>query len=371
MLEVDALTRQAERLTGLDDWGDQRFTEPLALLLASLRQASLAPRGVERSEAMVLRALVNRLRIREALKRDPSVEQRELGEVVIIAGLPRTGATHLLDLLATDPANRVLRLFELLNPAGLVDGEGRDARRADAAAWVTEYYRLAPGVTNTHRMTGDGPNECHHLFSNTFETPIFSFRSDVAAYSEWLAGRDPTPAYREYRTMLSLLLGQAPRPQRLVVKDCFHPWRLRALLDVFPTAKIIQMHRDPLEVLPAWCSMSRMVRSMVSDAVEPAQLGAHWSREMVRATDSIVALRSDPAIDRRFFDIRLVDFRPDPIGQIERFYQWAGYESSHVRTTIVDERVAGKRHEYSLEMFSLDRAEHERRFASYKERFQC
>ena len=93
---------------------------------------------------------------------------------------------------------------------------------------------------------------------------------------------------------------------------------------------------------------------------------------MIRAVDNIVSVRRDHAIDKRFFDIRLSDFRVDPIGEIVRFYEWAGCDASHLRTTIIDERLPGRsRHVYSMAMFSLDLTVHQRAFSAYKERFRC
>ena len=78
-LDLDALLNSARKNTGLDDFGEDDFTEPLTLLLRCLEQEaqlSLLGRVIARTD--ILRTLENRLGIVDLLKRHPEIEEPEV-----------------------------------------------------------------------------------------------------------------------------------------------------------------------------------------------------------------------------------------------------------------------------------------------------
>ena len=81
-LDPETLLARAAQRTGLDDFGDDRFREPLRRLLASLEsEAALTPFGRLVARRDLGRLLENRLRMHDTFKRHP-----EMGE----AGIQRT-----------------------------------------------------------------------------------------------------------------------------------------------------------------------------------------------------------------------------------------------------------------------------------------
>ena len=57
--------------------------------------------------------------IQDELKRRPEIREIEVERPIIVAGLPRTGTTHLLNLMAADSRLRSLPLWESYEPLPL------------------------------------------------------------------------------------------------------------------------------------------------------------------------------------------------------------------------------------------------------------
>lgn len=130
------LAAAAER-TGLDDFGDPAFRERLEVLCAALRaEAGLSDVGVAMVFEQLVGNLVNRLRLESLISAHPEIEDVEICRPIIICGLPRTGTTHLHNLLAADPNLRYLPYWESLEPFP-VPGEGTTPVGTDAApGWI-------------------------------------------------------------------------------------------------------------------------------------------------------------------------------------------------------------------------------------------
>ena len=145
-LEPEELLGSAVEQTGLDDFGDSRFREPLAVLCAALRtEAGLSPAGVTSVWSQLVALLKNRLLVEDVLERHPEIHALRIERPIIIAGLPRTGTTHLHNLMSSDPALRSLPYWESLEPV-LPESERQRRHEPDPRIARTEQ---ALGVLNT------------------------------------------------------------------------------------------------------------------------------------------------------------------------------------------------------------------------------
>ncbi|MBV9935113.1 MAG: sulfotransferase, partial [Actinobacteria bacterium] len=116
-LEPDALIAAAVEQTGLDDFGPDDFRQRLDVLTTSLqKEAGLAPEGIVTNFAQLTQLLKNRLLIQDLLTRHPEIDDVEITRPIIICGLPRTGTTHLHNLISADPSLRSLPYWESLEP---------------------------------------------------------------------------------------------------------------------------------------------------------------------------------------------------------------------------------------------------------------
>ena len=117
-LTAAALHEQASAQTGLTDFGEQDYRERMNVLLQAFEELpNFTAFGRTYAFALMLTFLKGRLRVLDHLKNHPEIfEHRHARRPLIIAGLPRTGTTHLHSLLAADPALRSLPYWEAQEP---------------------------------------------------------------------------------------------------------------------------------------------------------------------------------------------------------------------------------------------------------------
>jgi hypothetical protein len=375
-LDEASLVAAARRESGLRDFGDESFREPLGRLLASLdEEAELHPLGRMLVRQSLVRALVNRLRLEQLCERHPELAAQPVREPVFILGLQRTGTTLLHRLLTCEPALRPLLSWEALNPApfpGVAAPGARDPRMRLAELAERGLRYLAPEFFAIHPVEAHAPEEDVLLLDLSFMSPTVDATQRVPRYSAWLRDADQRPSYRYFRRVIQLLLWQ--RPGRWLGKTPHHLENLDVLLDVFPDAKVIQTHRDPVRVVASFASMMAHGRSIFSDRVEPREVGAQLADKAVRAVTRAISVR-ERAPAGAFLDVAYADLLADPLEEIRRIYDFLGLALAPATEAAMHAWLAAnpqnKRgvHRYQLEDFGLDRAELARRFEPYRARF--
>ena len=159
-LEPAALMETAAAETGLDDFGAADFGERLDVLCRAMREeGGFNGAGVMQQHAFVTGLLKNRLLIEDLLRRHPEILEERIVAPIVICGLPRTGTTHLHNLMSADPALRSLPYWESLEPV-LAErerparGRARPAPRADGHGAVVP--RRGHAVLQAHARDDGG-----------------------------------------------------------------------------------------------------------------------------------------------------------------------------------------------------------------------
>ena len=78
----------------------------------------------------VVRLLRNRLSLTDLIKRYPEIESIPIEKPFIVVGMPRSGTTHLVNLIAADPRRRALPYWESQDPIPAL-GQGPDIYGVD------------------------------------------------------------------------------------------------------------------------------------------------------------------------------------------------------------------------------------------------
>ena len=116
-LSVDAVLTAAVERTGLEDFGPDDFRERLALWLSETDEnPERTALGRFSLYNDCVRAASNRLWIRDLLERHPEIHEQEIERPIIVVGLPRSGTTHLVNLIAADQRLRSMPLWEGQQP---------------------------------------------------------------------------------------------------------------------------------------------------------------------------------------------------------------------------------------------------------------
>jgi hypothetical protein len=369
---LDAACRDAN----LTDFGEYDFSEPLRILLHDYEtQSALTPFGRMLVRLSLRSLLSNRLRIQDQLKSHPEILDWPIRRPLFVLGLPRTGTTLLYNLLAQDPEARPLRTWEAVAPAPRRGESGRqpDPRIRRTVGVVRLIRWLAPRLQSVHPIHAEGPEECSRLLMNTFVTAYALMENHVPGYRDWFFGLPPERlelAYRDYARQLQVLQWQhAPRGHWLL-KSPVHLFALEALMNVFPDAAIVQLHRDPRRVVPSLCSLFAVYQGMASDRDRSRQLGAEilsLCAEGVRRADRA----REAAPPGRILDLDYAQLMADPMAAIREVYESLNYpftdEFNHRARQWHQANPQHKhgKHRYRLEQFGLTEEQIDRQFEPY------
>jgi hypothetical protein len=352
--------------------GELAFLDALGVLADALDgQAHLTAAGRVAVRGALLGALSLQLRLAAAIAAHPEIAATPVDAPVFVTGLLRSGTTLVHNLLALHPGLRAPALWELMNPVGeRADGAAYE-RLADAAqSYVDEYYRVAPDLPKVHFLDARRPDECHRLTGNTFTTMVYEMRYRVPAYADWLAATDHAPAYQFHRAQLRAILWRRPGGPA-VLKDPFHLWQLPALVGAYPDARIVQLHRDPVQTVPSTCSLCVAVRVARSDAIDRVEIGRQWLGRIEAALGAQPAVRAELA-GVPLLDVRYADLVADPIGTLGRICDFIGTpmtaDAERAMRAYLDRNTATThgRHRYAAADFGLDEIDLSRRFADYR-----
>jgi sulfotransferase family protein len=374
-LDPAALVAKARRQTGLDDFGDDAFREPLARLTASLEdEARLTTLGRMIARSDFLRLLTNRLRVTDVRRRHPEIASGRIVRPLFILGLPRTGTSILHELLAQDPENRVPMTWEVMTPVPPPETATfeSDPRIDEVERHFAGIDRLLPDFKSMHPMGARLPQECVAITQYELASLVWHTTHRVPSYQAWLDATDRL--YAAHRRWLQYFQWKAPA-RHWVLKSPGHLWTLDALLAEYPDAGIVQTHRDPLRVIASLVSLICTLRSIASDDIDPHEIGADWTVRLAAGLAHTMHVRAAlPA--SQVFDVHFKDFMRDEIATVRRLYVHFGRElppaaETRMRRFLTDNRADKHgRHTYRLALGGLDERTERRRYAEYQQHHQ-
>jgi hypothetical protein len=384
-LRPELLLDEARASLGLDHRagvgaidGDDRFLVPLAVACTALEEeARLTVLGRWMTRRFLLRLLEVRFQLAAYLDDDPGVRDEEVRSPVIVTGAPRTGTTILYGLLSCDPALRVPEGWELLRPVPPPEPD----RFPDPGrlALADQELRLMPTAVSSldaiHVYSGRMAKECLSAMSFELLTEELTARYHVPSYVEHLATADLTPAYEMHRLVLQVLQRRFGEVQ-WVLKSPAHLRALPTILRVYPDARIVVTHRDPLTVLPSVSSLVATLRLAHSDDVDMADIGRYHADLYGGYLSALVDADEHGVLDpARTHHGRYADFVADPMGSVRSTYAGVGLELTPTAEAAMSvhlaERPKGAKgeHHYSFDDLGLDRATERARFERYRTHF--
>jgi NAD(P)-dependent dehydrogenase (short-subunit alcohol dehydrogenase family) len=383
-LDVNALREAARRRTGLADFGDDGHAEALEVLVASINdEARLTPAGRMIQRSRLTDALVQRLRIEDLVMRHPEIEDIDLGTVILVTGLQRTGTTLLQRLLCSHPHIRGITGAEAFVPVAAGENAKRSERsrrwRAMLAQRTVSY--LAPDFQAIHPVGHDQAEEDVLLLDLNFMSQAAEATMAVPSYSRWLEDQDHTQNYEFFRRVLQVLAWQRPT-SAWVLKTPHHLEYLDAFCTVFEGATVAQTHRDPRVTLASFCSMVAHGHGIFSDSVDAAGIGRHWHRKAHRMVERAMQTRAEARAAKpsdgcaaSFIDISYYDLIADPINEARRICETAGVGFDGAAERAAEQFMAANpqhqfgRHDYRLEDFGLTGSVVDETFSAYREAY--
>ena len=363
-MNVDEIVAAAVEQTGFDDFGEDlipssvvSFREGLELYVDSLdREAQLNELGTAALPPAVTAALVNRLKVVDWAKEHPEVHAERIEAPIVLIGMFRAGTTFLSHLLDQDSANRALLAWESQDSAPPPTRETRrTGPRVDAA------------------QGGADPTECLAVMGQAFQSISWEAIANVPSYGAWWRAADDRPAYDYHRLVLQVLQSGGVGG-RWTLNSPHHALALDALVDAYPDARLVLLHRDPVALVGSVCSLIRVMSSTFSDADHNAYIAGHWQdtlEESVRRIDDFRARRPEHPI----LDVAYSDLARDPLGTLMALYDSLGLApgvgafAAVERYLVEHPRREFGSHSYDVGEFGLTAAGVRSRFRVYSARY--
>ena len=378
-LDADRLVETARRKTGLEDLGDESFREGLHALVESIElDTRPTPLGRLISRELIVGLLANRLRLEDLIRRHPEILDEEIDAPLVIAGLPRTGTTHLHNLVAQDPRIRSLPYWEALEPVpadveAARRGQEPDPRikRCDQAVRFTLL-----GLPMFPAMHDLGTHEKHEeiqLLAMDFRSMLFEVSYWAPTYRDWYMKQDHTASYLYLRRALQALQWLRG-PKRWALKSPQHLEQLGPLLAAFPDARVVQTHRDPVAVVASLSTMVAYGYRLQLSEIDLAAHGEYWAD---RIAGMLAASVRDRGIvpERNVIDVHFHELAEDEMAVVGRVHDLAGLDlTDEARRAIDGYRTMHRKGrfgkvDYRLEAFGLEADALRERLRFYQERF--
>ncbi len=367
---AEELIAAAQRRTGLTDFGEWQFAAPLRVLLqASDDEAALGAFGRFALRWDVLRFLENLLRLRAAEKAR-SGPAPAITQPIFVTGLPRSGTSFLHNLLVEDAANAVPRCWQTIHPgiAGDAKAEARAIRQVDSQ--LKWFRRIAPDFGAMHPITARAPQECSEITAHVFASLRFDTTHHVPSYRAWLDDTGHLEAYRFHRYFLEHLARNGQAGQRWVLKCPDHVFALDAIQKIYPDARFVFVHRDPMRVLASVARLTEVLRQPFTRRLDRAAIGREVCDRWAQGARCIIAA-SETLPEDRVAHIRYRALTGDPVGTVAGLYGKFGLPFDAALAQRIKSYIAANPHggygqiPHRLEDYGIDAARERHRYSDY------
>lgn len=376
-LRLEDLISRAQRESGYSDFGDLCFIEPLRRFLAacSAPEADLSLIGRFATSWDVVRFLTNLLRLQAEEMRQPGIAAQRIERPIFITGLPRSGTTFLHRLMMTDQDNRAPQVWETIFP--WPNTNGPDRRISLVARQLRMFERLAPEFRALHPLEATSPQECSEITAHVFRSLRFDTNYHVPSYRHWLdsdVGRH-LPAYQFHRRFLRHLQYQDGRAARWVLKCPEHVFALDAIRTVYPDARLVFVHRDPVKVLLSVAHLTEVLRRPFTRQLDPKLIGRDESARWLSGAERMMEIGDDAGLPEHVCHVHHMDLISDPVSTVDGVYRHFGMTLPTAAATSIERYVTERPNggygprQYAFDDHGLNETVERERFRPYMLRF--
>ena len=377
--DVETILGAARAKTGLTDFGRDDFRARLAVQCRAVNEdAELNALGRLGVFANVLRYAENRLRFEDLLRRHPEILETPIERPIVVAGMPRTGTTHLLNLIGADTRLRSLPYWESLEPIPSPgEGPARDGRDPRWQRCNASYQQMVanmPLIVAMHDMPPEHIHEEIELEELDFASYLLEWLCRPPRWRDHYLTLDQRPHYAYMKRVLQALTWLRG-PRRWILKSPQHLEQLLPLLETFPDATIVVTHRDPVSVIRSAITMIGYGDRMRRTRVDLAGLADYWIDRVAKLLGACLRDR-DALPAAQTIDVPFHEFMADDIGMVGRIYERAGLAMTPAARAELDAFLRanprGKHGQVIYDLkgdFGLDAEALRRPFRDYIERF--
>ncbi len=336
--------------------GEDDYREPLNILVDSVNKnnkfnlfGSIAFKN----------QLKDRLKVRkEIYKLTKDQNLLAPADPIFVTGLPRSGTTFLFNLLAQDSDHRSPLYWEIMNPLPLANTSQQKKWRQNKINFQLRFARtIIPKLRAMHHIRGETPEECMLIATMNIRSIVYLCMADVPEYAEYLKNCSFESVFLWHKRFLQIL-EITERPKKWLLKDPSHIGHIPEILPVYPSAKFINIHRDPVESIGSFCSLVKNVRLGFTESVNKKRIGEmvvdFWKDKLYKGMQDKKDLHSN-----QIANISYPQFIENPIRTIKDVYAKIGLdidittENAMEKYLAMQKNIQKKKHTYTLEEFGL------------------
>jgi len=366
--DAEALLAEALKRARRSAFSDLSFLGPLKRLLQSYRtEADLSAMGRYATRFDIMRCLANRLRLDAAEEENPAITATTIRAPVFITGLPRSATSFLHMLLSLDPDNAVPRCWRLIHPYPPANALAAFLCKAQVELQLRLFRYLTPGISSLHQLSAEAPQECTDITAHSFQSLRFDTTHRIPSYQAWLDAYGHDDAFRFHRRFLQHLDTQAPG-RHWVLKSPDHVFALDAIKSVYPDARIVFLHRDPLSVVASCSKLAELLRRSFTNRIDRTEIGRQVSTRLIESTRRMIEASSGDILHLQYRDVVSA-----PLEAVKKLYAHSGrvlgnQAEQRMQAWLAHPRQRPRR-KYSLGEFSLDAGALNESFAPYRQAF--
>ncbi len=327
-LDPTSLIKTATENTGLTNFGSDDWREPFEVVCRSLdaeAQLNLMGRIMTRSDMLMF--LEARLAVEAAYQAHPEIEDEEITAPILIVGQGRSGTSALLNLLAQDPGNNVLRTWEGLFPGPPENPDAPDSRFEVADHRMRMWARVTPEIEAMHEFTAEIPTENIQIEALSFQAPGWqALLGHNPSHYAYMAAHSMAPAFAYGKRVLKLLQWRhGKKPWVLKSPDAMNYFA--DFLKIYPDVNLVFLHRDPIISLSSMVSLVGTLSWIRSDHLMTAGTFEAVTDPVMAErmlTAPLAAIAAGTLQKERVHSILYNDFVTDPLAAAAGVYAYFG-----------------------------------------------
>ena len=377
MLNAAEIVSEAEQQVGISD-SESFVRRNLERLVEAIHSESfMSAEGMASAHRTLINDMVNRLEGLKWFQQYPEIADEVIEKPVFLMGLPRSGTTYFQYLFDCDQRFRLIRTWEAMTPSPPpgFDPESAEQRRM---SWVERRRKMFPtveGFAALHLHDEDGSEECHAFIEQSFGAAGLNNLYRVPSFFDYLLDEaDLEASYRVHKRQLQLLQWRTPeKPWALKYPN--HLLAVPEIIKVYPDARFVMTHRDPIQTLASICKMSYKLRSARSDEpIDKIDVRRYMTHFVQRHIDRIMESVNGPHA-RRVIHVDYYALVNDPVAEMLGVHKELGIDTpGEVCHAVADWRKANPKNarganSYSIEEYGLEESRLEKQFSEYTHYF--
>ncbi|WP_051393656.1 sulfotransferase family protein [Glycomyces arizonensis] len=355
---------QAEASSGGTAAGSESFVEGLHFLFECFNELKLTPLGWQGVLAETRGRMANRFRVQKLIAEHPEIADEPIEAPIFVTGLPRTATTLTHHIIARSEGHRGPLLWELHWTDLEVDAATRAKRIKVETKQMNSLVKLSPMYDLIHPVRAEKPEECVYLLPHGIHQLALG---TMPRYRAYLDEHDFTEDYRYLKQALQVLQHGRER-KRWVLKTPEHLFHLDLLMKVFPDAKVVWTHRDPVTVMGSLCSLIETTNLLYVRKADLKLIGELWLDLMTSAIEQGRAAR--PHLPPgSLIDVHYASVASNPWEDVPKLYEklgatWTAQDTAKL-DKIMERPIRDRRHEYFLSRYGLAPDQVEDAFGDY------